>query len=308
MRSNHEARRRAGRWLAAAALASAASVPPHVAAAPEGPNAPQWIDPLISPVDPRAITRLAAEVSIRRSIESPGGQPRGPASQADYHLENTRTGSGWKTVMRRLDARRAVVRVAAGDMDLAVPSAVQRVEHEGDGSPVRVFNQRGVEVRLPSPASLRALAAREPGAVGRLGLPEAGDPLTASAMAVADRLGEGLRGLLVAVRGHAPQRPAAEQRFGPLVERARGLGRHVRVVDDTTIETLVNARTALVEQVSLARNGRVVERTRHTYAEAAGGAALKRAVRAERVVSQGGERVITEVEFRNVRVAVGGAR
>jgi hypothetical protein len=228
------------------------------------------------------------------------------ASDAGYRIERTRTTRGWKTVMHRVGTRRAVVRGASGDVEIGVSSPISRIEDDGDGTRARVFNERGVEVRLPSRASVGDLAAGRPGALGRLGLPPEGDQDT-PALPVPGGEGGVWRGLLVPAEDRVLGPGVAERRLGPAMGRVRGLDRHVRAVGDETVETLVDARTALIAEVNVLREGQLVERTQHDYVEAAGGGAAKRRVRAERVMP-GGERLVTEVEFHDIRVAVGGAR
>lgn len=271
--------------------------------------APRTVDPTVTPVDPDAVTAMTAEVSIRRTRVGEDGRPRGGALPAvRYRLERTRTATGWRSTLRRLDRQRPLVRTSAGEVALDQASAVDRVEDAGDGTPVRVFNDRGVEIRLPSKARLRALAGGEPGALRSLGLPEPAGSEPAAPAATAPPSKDPLLGLVHPRRARGARREAITQRLGTAVGRVRGLDQHVVRSGDELQETLVDPDAAVPVEVSVTRDGATVERIRHEYAGLAGGGLLRRAVRSERLLPGGADRLVVEVEFSGLRVDVGGAR
>jgi hypothetical protein len=104
------------------------------------------------------------------------------------------------------------------------------------------------------------------------------------------------------------RREAIRQRLGVAVERVRGLDRHVVRSGGELQETLVDPDAAVPVEVSVTRDGATVERLRHEYAGLAGGGLLRRAVRSERLLPGGGDRLVVDVEFSGLRVDVGGAR
>ena len=180
-----------------------------------------------------------------------------------------------------------------------------------DGTPARVFNARGVEVRLPSRGQVRALMAGEAGALRRLGLPDstAGGPAgEADDVGVAVRADDPLLGLLQDGRDRAARRSAIGRRLGAPLERVKGLDRHVVRSGDDTIETLVDPVTAVPVEVAVVRDGAVIERVRHAFATAPRGGLVRRGVQSERVLPGEGERLLVDVEFSGLRVEAGGER
>lgn len=270
---------------------------------------PGAVDPTVTPVDPEMVTAMTAEVSIRRTRLGEDGRPSGGAMPAvRYRLERTRTDTGWRSTLHRLDRQRPTVRTAAGEVALDHASPVSHVEDTGDGTPVRVFNDRGVEIRLPSKTRLRALAGGEPGALRSLGLPERAESESAAPSEGGLASKDPLLGLVHPRRARGARREAIRQRLGVAVERVRGLDRHVVRNGDESQETLVDPDAAVPVEVSVTRDGATVERLRHEYASLAGGGLLRRAVRSERLLPGGRDRLVVEVEFSGLRVDVGGAR
>lgn len=270
---------------------------------------PRAVDPLVTPVDPRDVTAMTAEVAIRRTRVGGDGAVREGASPAavKYRIERTRTPGGWRSVLRRLPGQRPAVDTPAGRVTLDGAPAVIRLEDAGDGTPVRVFNARDVEVPLPSRARLRALAAGQAGALRSLGLPDkSGEASETSPVAAAQA--EPLLGLVHPASARGARRLAIRQRLGEPVARVRGLDRHVTRDGAHEVETLVDPVTAVPLEVTVTRDGATVERVRHSYAGMAGGGLVRRGVRSERVLPGGGDRVIVDVEFSGLRVELGGAR
>lgn len=211
--------------------------------------------------------------------------------------------------MRVVRQQRPVVRGARGEIALETAPAISRIEDEGDGTPARVFNALGVEVRPPSRARLSGLSPGEPGALRAFGLPEQASEGPGEAPPPVSGAGHALRGLVHAAKDREGRREAIARRLGKAVERVRGLDRHVHVGGDETRETLVDPVAEVPVEVIVTRDGTPVERTHYVYDRAAGGALVRRAVRSERLLpGAAGDRLVIDVEFSDLRVEVGGAR
>lgn len=296
--------------VAAAAIVAMVTSPLRATEAPMRRAAPtRAVDPAVTPVDPETVTAMTAEVSIRRTRVGEDGRPRGGAMPAvRYRIERTRTATGWRSTLRRLERQRPIVRTSGGEVALDQASPVSHVEDAGDGTTVRVFNDRGVEIRPPSKSRLRALASGEPGALRSLGLPERAGSESAAPAEDGPASKDPLMGLVYPGRTRGARRAAIRQRLGAAVERVRGLDRHIVRRGDELQETLVDPDAAVPVEVTVTREGVTVERLRHEYAGLAGGGLLRRAVRSERSLPGGGDRLVVEVEFSGLRVDVGGVR
>lgn len=294
--------------MAALAIVCLAGAPLAAAAGGEPPSRRQLVDPLVTAVSPEQVTAVTADIVVRHSRVDATGRARGrqPVEVA-YRLERTRTARGWTSVMKLTRRPKAMVRGSDGDLAIDRVPAVTRIEDPGDGTPVRVFNARGVEVRLPSRSDVRALAKGAPGALRGLGLPGAAADGTEQSEPPAAAADDPVRALL-AVAGDK-RRADVARRLGPPSGRVRGLDRHTVSEGDEITETLVDPASGLPVETSVVKDGRRVEHITQVYARAAGGAMLRRSLRTERLLPDGaGDRLITDVEFAGVRFEVGGVR
>lgn len=252
--------------------------------------------------DPPAVT---AELTIRRRVVDAGGAPRGATPPGvRYRLERTRSERGWKTVMHLLEEERPLVRGADGDVSIDASLSISRVEDEGDGTSPRVFNRRGVEVRLPGTAQIEEWLAA-PGALRR-GVPPA-ETTGVATKADADRRNF-FAGFLIAIADRPERRGAIQRRLGPPVDRVRGFDRHVVSSGNEVHETLVEPFAMVPVEVAVFRDGERVEVTRHSFQPGERGDLVRRGMRHERrLPGTSGDWLVVDVEFSNV-VFDGGAR
>src|SRR5262249_1447515 len=96
-------------------------------------------------------TTFSADITVRSGRVNADGQPsaeRAPVIR--YRWQRRLTASGWRTTMTLVDAARPTVRTLAGQRQLDNPFAIDRIEDDEDGSPIRVFNRTGAQVALPA--------------------------------------------------------------------------------------------------------------------------------------------------------------
>jgi hypothetical protein len=246
---------------------------------------------------------VRADVTIRRGRVSADGQPIGASTPAvTYRCETVETAQGHKTVMTLLHAEAPVVQHGGGASPLEQAFSISRIEDAGDGRPPRIFNNRGVEVRAPDPSLLQQPTLRRP-----LPPSPSGD-----ADAAPDPRGfrGGFAGAMVHRRADLGARQRAlQQAFGRPLGRTGGLDRFVMSTGAETREALVDPEAAIPVEVNVARDGQLVEHTRHTYQRSADGTLVRRATHSEQLVPGGrGERLVVDVEFSDVRLDTGGAR
>lgn len=299
------------RAAAATVVAGALVVPLRSSATPaREAGGDEFVDPFVTRVDFDRVTAVTAEVSIRRVRTDAHGRPTGAAAPAvSYRLERRRSGGAWRSTWRLVRRGAPLVRSPKGDVPLETSPSLGWVEDAGDGTPARVFNGRGVELRLPSRRQVRALVEGVPGALGQLGLPDATEPETAAGPAQAPAVAPGLAGLAHASGARAARRAVIERALGRPTDRRDGLDRYVSLGDGQQRETLVDPTTALPVEVTVMRDGDPVERVRHAWAHAAGGIVVRKGLRSQRrLPGPEGEWLTVDVEFSGLRLAIGGAR
>jgi hypothetical protein len=245
-------------------------------------------------------TRFSADITVRSGRVNADGQPAADSTPVvRYRWQRRLTASGWRTTMALLEASRPTVRTLAGQRQLDNPFAIDRIEDDEDGTPIRVFNRSGAQVALPArgegsrpnttaestPAIDRSLASTvRPMAVGRNWI----EAIVASPAKAGDR------------------RAMLERQFGKAVGRTRSLDRFVSTHDEETVEVLVDAASALVLEMNVLRDGALVRHTTATYERQADGSFVRRALHTEQAIPGGsGERMITDVEIGNVRFEQG---
>lgn len=246
---------------------------------------------------------FGADITVRRGRVDADGRPTGPGAPAiTYRWEQTRTPRGWKTVLRLTAAERRAAKTLDGEQPIEHPFAVARIEDEGDGSPPKLFDRRGRPVELPGEAFRRRLAslmradgllpaAPPAAATSRPDLPMRPEPAASMPPAIARE-------------ADAPGRRAAlERRFGRAAGRVGALDRYVAALERDTLEVLADPDSALPVEINVARDGRLRSHVAMRYATAAGGALVREALRAERLLEDGtGMRAVTEIELANVRL------
>jgi len=112
-----------------------------------------------------AVIRLSADLTVRRSESGTTMPLQGQAPiTASYHIEQRSAGSHWRTSITLTSTYHPRVQTRQGDVQLDDPSVVARIEDDGDGTPVRLFDRRGKPlVGLPSDVRDRVAALAGPG-------------------------------------------------------------------------------------------------------------------------------------------------
>ena len=99
------------------------------------------------------------DVTIQHDwLRADGSPSRPPQRPISYRWERGERGRGWKTTMTlRSDTRLRVTRDGKTS-PIENPFEIVRYEDDGDGTPPRLFNARGEEVRFPAPGSVQTSA------------------------------------------------------------------------------------------------------------------------------------------------------
>ena len=107
----------------------------------------------------------------------------------------------------------------------------------------------------------------------------------------------------------AKRQEALERRLGRPQGRHGGSDRYVSMEGDETHEILVHPEAVVPLEMTVARGGKLVRRTRFEYDVRPGGALVRRLLRTEQVLADaGGLRALTDVELTNVEVTARGGK
>lgn len=246
---------------------------------------------------------VSADVIVQhRRVRSDGTLLGAQSLPVRYKWERSAGPGGWRTVMT-FPPSPAAMAASASLRPQDAQFQIGRIEDDGDGTPIRIYNRRGQQMRLPAVQALGLASARHL-------LPEAAQRAAEQAQ-VSSSLSSGGRDWIDNVL--APPAPEGRRReltrrFGANRGRARGLQRFVRTEGDETEEVLADPESALPIEVNVARGGRLVWHGRSTYERDARGAFVRRALHVEQLVSERGDRVVTDFQLANVRVERRGRR
>jgi hypothetical protein len=239
---------------------------------------------------------LSADITIRHSRVKADGAPTGVVTPAvKHHWERRLTASGWKSTMTVESEPVVTVQGLNGRKRIENPFAITRIEDDEDGTPLRFFDRKGDQVRLPSAAELRfnRTASTFPG--NEASLANAVRPLSFSR--------DWSDALVPSPERSATRRAALERRFGKPEGRVRALDRFLSTRGDETVEVLADPQLALPVEINVVREQTLVSHTTIGYVRDAGGSLIRRSLHMERTLPDAsGERTVTDVEVDNVRL------
>jgi hypothetical protein len=246
--------------------------------------------------------RIGADVTITRAFSRRGTPGELHAPEMRYRWDQVRHGSRWKTTMTVTSIGRRPIETLDGPERLQEGSKVARIEDEGDGTPLRIYDHNGQQIYAPKlgdPSVLGDILPNQDNLPPRPTLPLSGTPTRP-----ADP--EGLEMFVFARERQALRRGALEQRFGRSVGRVDGKDRYLKHERDTVLEVLADPELGLPVEANIVRDGNLVLHTTFSYDEGQVGTVVSRAVRTERRIDSGPfERAITEVQLSNVRAERG---
>lgn len=286
--------------------------------------------------------RFTARVSVRRHLVTTAGEPAdgraalgrvgsttvGPdvsgGGTSEYVIERQQTRRGWKTRVTVLAGSRPTVRTRSGDVSLAEPPSIARVEDDEDGSAPRFFDNTGTEVLMPTSGVWRRFVGEDgrrpslPGETqssiegpgGLLGLDAA---LVDQAKAVgAPRRAVGrewVRSFVMTPGSAAERRQTIQRSLGRRAGWVRGYGRYLRDAGDRRIEVLLDEQHGVPVETNVVERGLLRSHTVYQYDRSTAGVLVRRGVRVERALSQPAgaadaapARVVTDITFSQVRL------
>jgi hypothetical protein len=271
------------------------SQPPAKAARPTVARAPDW-------------DRFSADITLKRTQLDASGTPKGEFSpDVTYRWERTKNGNGWKTRITLVRQSQPIVHSANGTRPLEVPVAVSRMEDDEDGSPVRFYGPDGKAIRVPTQDELAKLV---PDVAATRPTPPAAASLHPSPTPRPGTTGrDWADSILVPRSTRDARRQSFEREFGGAAERVRELDRYVGTVGGARREVLVDPASAVPVEVNVAADGVLVSHTTFDYEPQPDGSLLRRKTRTEQRLSPtSDDRLVSEIELRNVRFERGGGR
>jgi len=306
---------RKGRWWSMAILVSGLSLAVsetrlraqaalHASGGVLPPSEPQQtVEELAARAARGAWDTFSTTMTIRRRMVAADGSAVGPAPVTErYRWARTKTSTGWKSITTVTPAAGPTVRTSTGTTTIERPVTVARMEDAEDGSAPRLWDSRGNEVALP-PATIRDRTEGEsPLAALRAAVPGVSRPTHA--------VGRGwIDGFVMTAKGRSDRRQFFERHYGRPKGVAAGLQRYVRREGEVEHEALVDHREGVIVAANVAERGALVEHSTFTYQRSASGTIVKRGLRLERLASpEDGTRLVTEIEYSDIRLSEGGAR
>jgi hypothetical protein len=246
---------------------------------------------------------FSTRIAVRRQMVAADGAAAGPAATTtEYTWERTRTMSGWRTIMTMVAAPRVRVQARAGLVTLPETPTVVKAEDPGDGSAPRFWDLNGAEIKMPSAAMQAQVMGRDatsPGASTAEAIPAGAHPAKAVQAGAAT---DWIDAIIIPGAKRSQRLSAIERQFGRRRGVIRGLSRHLRQQGDEQREVLVDEGVGVAVETNLIARGELVAHTTFAYERAASGALLRRGLRTERMLSGGGGRVVTEVNFSDITV------
>lgn len=244
---------------------------------------------------------VSTDVTIRRSHVDVNGTVLRTVPSTTYRLEVTDTGLRRKTVMTLTAAERPKVRTTAGVVELTDTFGVMRIEDDGDGSPLRLFDGHGKQIVLPAEKSprLQELA----GMVSQVTRPALGDPADFERARAASSVRDVADGITADPAARAERRTEIERRYGAARGQVKGLDRFVSTVGPRTLEMLVDPEVVLPAAVNVMENGALIGHTTFTYRAGPANRLIRHTIHTENLVPTArGGRALADIEFANVRL------
>jgi len=253
------------------------------------------------PAVPAAVNDTWDSFSVDLTFQSSTIDDQGTAVAPDrpatsYRLQRTRAGSHWQTRMTVLDAPPADAAATRPQN----PFEIVRMEDDGDGSAVRLFDRAGTLVDRRD-AARALLAAGLPFAkqeAQALDTVPAGVPTSAKS-------GDPSGGLVIRRGGENTRLNALQRRMGNSRGQVRGLQRFVQVTGNDLDEVLVDPVSVLPVEMNRVREGALVAHINLDYAPAADGTIRQQHVRVERVDPRSRWHVVTTLQMANHRLERG---
>jgi len=245
---------------------------------------------------------VSADVTIRRTHLKADGSLLSAVPSVTYHFEEMDTASGRKTTMTLVAADHPQVRTTAGPVQLNDTYSVMRIEDDGDGSPLRMFDRHGKPIQPPSEESRRRLDELV-GSVRSASRPGSRD-FAGNERARTAKPGRGIAdGLTADPAARGRRRADLERRYGSPKGRVKGLDRFVSMAGSRTIEALVDRDVALPVELNVTENGALVAHTTFSYVQGPANRLVRRTIHTERLMpNSDGARTVADMEFANVRL------
>jgi hypothetical protein len=258
--------------------------------------------PMPRPLELDAVTGLSADVTIHhRALNAVGVPVRPSAAPATFRLERVRRGPNWQTSLTRKSSSSPAVRGLTGVRPLETSFVVSRMEYDGDGTPLRLYDGAGRRIKAPDAADRRFFhlpdSVRDPRWRGAGGPPRAVFPS-----------GEWDNDVLMLPRDRDRRRQTLEARFGRPAGRVGQRDRFVRADGDVVRETLVDPAHAVPVEINSVRGGELISRVLIDYESHRGGLVRRRLRADQRMPGDVTGRSLTDVSLSDIRVTLGAGR
>jgi hypothetical protein len=171
-----------------------------------------------------------------------------------------------------------------------------RIEDDEDGSPLRFYNARGTEIKLPSKQELKKRGVPDLPVAGPA--PAAGEPRPR----VTGR--EWAETFVVPKEKSDKRKKGLEQKLGKTRGTVRGFDQFLIPVPDGQQEVLADPEFGVPVEMNQTKKGALASHTKLEYERTGPDRLTRRKMRTEQALADredSGDRLVSEVEFTNLR-------
>jgi hypothetical protein len=253
--------------------------------------------PSLKPSDPW--NTFSADITIRRKRLAADGSSLGAAPAVTYRWEQRLPASGsWKSTMTLTQQDRPNVQsLLVTTQAVQDALAVARVEDDGNGSPLRLFDRSGQPIQALTPETTDRLTQL-------VTTPEthAIDPRASSARP-SWRGKEWVHAIVAEPSRAASRRATLDRRYGKVIGSVNGLDRRLLRTTEGAIEVLADRTAAVTREINTSKSSQLASHVSIAYQPGVANALVRRLTHRERLVPSGsGIRAVTDVELANVRL------
>ena len=252
---------------------------------------------------------FSAEISISRQHIGESADLRPSLPSTRYQLERTLGPSGWRTTVTLVAMDRPVADSPTGPRPISNPFRIGRLEFDDSGAQPVAYDAFGRTISPPTTEQLEQWTKR-----ARAERPELVPALPwIPKTAPAERRQPGppnrdwIEPLMPSPGRHMHRRQSVRQRFGHAVGSERGLERYLTSRGGVVHELLLDPGAAVPAEMNVLHGDQLHSRTAFSYARNDAGRLVLKSVRVEeRFETPDDSRVVTDLEYSNVRLSFQG--
>jgi hypothetical protein len=252
---------------------------------------------------------FSAEISLSRRQVRAGDEITPELPRTRYALERTLGPSGWRTTVTLVAMDRPVADSPLGPRPISNPFHIGRIEFDDSGAQPVAYDALGRVIPPPTPEQLEQWTKRarteRPDLVPALPLVPKTGPEERRQPGPPTR--DWIEHLMPSPGRYMTRRQSVRQRFGHAVGTERGLERYLTSRGGVVHELLLNPEAAVPAEMNVLHGDQLHSHTAFSYGRDDAGRLVLKSVRVEeRLEAPDDSRVVTDLEYSNVRLSFQG--